>query len=90
MSDRMVWKGEGFCKMRSIRKYQDYCNDETIRGGNYCRSHTCVIHACKASMAAEYPMLAGQPRFCSKHHNPQYAGRYGCDFSGPDDFDYPD
>jgi len=37
----------------------------------------------------QYPLLAGSPSFCGTHHNPHDAGRFGCDFSGPDDFDIP-
>lgn len=38
---------------------------------------------------ALYPLLPDSPAFCSKHHNPKDAGRFGCDFTGPDDFDIP-
>lgn len=47
----------------------------------------CVICGKEASVV--YPLLPGSPAFCSEHHNAKDAGPYGCDFSGPDDFDIP-
>jgi hypothetical protein len=47
----------------------------------------CVICGKEASVL--YPLLPGAPAFCDDHHNPKDAGPYGCDFSGPDDFDIP-
>lgn len=75
---------EGRCKARSILHRDDYCNKPAIRGGEYCDEHTCVIPGCKEHAGVEYPLLPGNPRFCSKHHNPEYAGKYGCDFSPSD------
>ena len=48
----------------------------------------CVIDGQPASVV--YPLLAGSPAFCNKHHNSHDAGPFGADFSGPDDFDIPD
>ncbi len=48
----------------------------------------CVV--CSTDAVAVYPLLPNSPAFCSPHHNTQYAGLFGCDFSGPDDFDIPD
>jgi len=48
---------------------------------------SCIVCGDKAT--AEYPLLSGSPRFCSSHHNQKDAGPFGCDFSGPDDFDIP-
>jgi len=48
---------------------------------------SCTI--CGEDACVEYPLLGGSPRFCSSHHNPKDAGPFGCDFSGPDDFDIP-
>ena len=48
----------------------------------------CLI--CGQEGSVEYPLLDNQPTFCSKHHTPKYAEPYGADFSGPDDFDWPD
>jgi hypothetical protein len=47
----------------------------------------CVV--CGGKGSVEYPLLPGSPTFCGTHHNPRDAGKYGCDFSGPDDFDEP-
>ena len=44
---------------------------------------------CGEDATVLYPLLAGEPKFCSGHHNPEDAGPFGCDFSGPDDFDIP-
>jgi len=44
---------------------------------------------CGREASALYPLLPGSPAFCSKHHNPKDAGPFGCDFTGPDDFDIP-
>lgn len=48
----------------------------------------CVI--CGGEAGVLYPLLPGEPAFCSEHHNPRDAGPFGCDFTGPDDFDIPD
>jgi len=48
----------------------------------------CVV--CGKEAGALYPLLSGSPAFCSQHHNPKDAGPFGCDFTGPDDFDIPD
>ena len=50
-------------------------------------SGKCRVCGNRASVS--YPLLAGSPAFCSQHHNPKDAGPFGCDFSGPDDFDIP-
>ena len=47
----------------------------------------CVI--CGEYAEAVYPLLPGSPAFCGKHYNQKDAGPYGCDFSGPDDFEIP-
>lgn len=39
---------------------------------------------CGGDATAMYPLLPGQPAFCYAHHNEQHAGKFGCDFSGPD------
>jgi len=44
---------------------------------------------CGEGAGVVYPLLPGSPAFCSEHHNPRDAGPFGCDFSGPDDFDIP-
>lgn len=48
----------------------------------------CVV--CGKGAAVLYPLLPNEPAFCSEHHNPRDAGPFGCDFTGPDDFDIPD
>ena len=68
----------------------DYCNKKVVKGGEYCSQDTCIIEGCKREASTWYPMLRGEPRFCIIHHKPEFAEKYGCDFSGPDDFDYPD
>lgn len=45
---------------------------------------------CGEDAGAVYPLLPGSPAFCASHHNPKDAEPFGCDFSGPDDFDIPD
>lgn len=47
----------------------------------------CIVCGKKAEVL--YPLLDRGPAFCSKHHNPRDAGVFGCDFTGPDDFDIP-
>ena len=47
----------------------------------------CVICGEKAGVV--YPLLPNEPAFCHEHHNPKDAGPFGCDFTGPDDFDIP-
>jgi len=44
---------------------------------------------CGKDAGALYPLLPGSPAFCHNHHNPRDAGPFGCDFTGPDDFDIP-
>jgi len=44
---------------------------------------------CGGDAGVVYPLLPGSPAFCSGHHNQESAGPFGCDFSGPDDFDIP-
>ena len=44
---------------------------------------------CSRDAGVMYPLLAGSPAFCSDHHNSKDAGPFGCDFTGPDDFDPP-
>lgn len=44
---------------------------------------------CGENATALYPLLPGEPKFCNDHHNPRDAGPFGCDFTGPDDFDIP-
>lgn len=44
---------------------------------------------CGKEAGVLYPLLPGEPAFCSEHHNPKDAGQFGCDFTGPDDFDIP-
>lgn len=46
-------------------------------------------NCCGSDAVATYPLLPGSPSFCGAHHNASDAGRFGCDFSGPDDFDIP-
>lgn len=63
-------------------------NDEKDMGGSlgHCR-------VCGRDAVVVYPLLRGSPAFCVEHHNPRDAGPFGCDFTGPDDFDildYPD
>jgi len=48
----------------------------------------CVI--CGKDACVVYPLLPNEPAFCHKHHNPKDAEPFGCDFTGPDDFDIPD
>lgn len=45
---------------------------------------------CGGDASVTYPLLSGSPSFCSTHHNQGDAGGFGCDFTGPDDFDIPD
>ena len=47
----------------------------------------CAI--CGLPAVVEYLLLPGSPKFCNKHYKPEYAEKYGVDFSGPDDFDIP-
>lgn len=75
---------EGRCKARHIHRQNDFCNKPTIKGGEYCEEHTCVIRGCKAFAGVEYPLLPGNPRFCVKHHTQEVAGKYGCDLSPSD------
>lgn len=75
---------EGRCKARHIQRHNDYCNKPTVNGGEYCEECTCIIRGCKEHAGVEYPLLPGNPRFCSKHHNPKYAGKYGCDLTPSD------
>jgi hypothetical protein len=49
----------------------------------------CSVHGCGRDAGVLYPLLAGSPAFCDHHHTPEYAGRFGCDLTGPDDFDPP-
>ena len=44
---------------------------------------------CGSEASAVYPLLPGGPAFCSRHHSSKDAGPFGCDFTGPDDFDIP-
>jgi len=44
---------------------------------------------CGREATVVYPLLSGEPSFCSQHHNERDAGPFGCDFSGPDDFEIP-
>ena len=44
---------------------------------------------CGKDARTVYPLLAGSPAFCGGHHNSRDAGHFGCDFSGPDNFDIP-
>ena len=83
------WDGPGHCRRRHIHESNDWCNNPVVKGGKYCRDCTCIVKGCVEKWEALYPMLPGSPRFCGKHHNEKYAGPYGCDFSGPDDFDPP-
>lgn len=59
-------------------------NDEESSGG----LGKCVV--CGGHASALYPLLPNSPAFCSEHHNPKDAGPFGCDFSGPDDFEIPE
>ena len=45
---------------------------------------------CGKEAGVLYPLLPGEPKFCGEHHNPKDAGPFGCDLSGPDDFDIPE
>ena len=47
----------------------------------------CVV--CGEEASVLYPLLPSEPVFCSEHHNSKDAGLFGCDFTGPDDFDVP-
>jgi hypothetical protein len=67
------------CKAQSIKKYLDYCGRPTVKGGEYCDRCTCIIRGCRACAVVRYPLLPGEPRFCSKHHTRKYAGPYGCE-----------
>lgn len=89
-NNNSTWAGKGFCQGRSIAAAKDWCNQPAVKGGEFCKECTCIIHGCKAQQISLYPLLPGEPRFCGEHHNAKYAGKYGCDFSGPDDFDIPD
>jgi len=78
----MEWAGEGFCQARSIAEENDWCNKPT--GNKFCVECTCIIQRCVQQQVASYPLLPGNPRFCSRHHNEEYAGKFGCDFSESD------
>ena len=47
----------------------------------------CVV--CGEYAEVVYPLLPRSPAFCGKHHSQKDAEEYGCDFSGPDDFEIP-
>ena len=49
----------------------------------------CSVKGCSGKATVWYPLLENCPSFCSKHHTPEYAEPFGCDFSGPDDFEIP-
>lgn len=85
----LKWAGEGYCQARSIRSSNDWCNQPVIKNGKFCEKCTCIIYRCKEKQVVSYPLLFGEPRFCGKHRKPKYAEKFGCDFSGPDDFDIP-
>ena len=85
--NNMKWAGRGFCQARSIAAEDDYCNKSAIKNGLFCEECTCVIERCVQQQTASYPLLPGNPRFCSRHHNEEYAGKFGCDFS-PSDHDF--
>lgn len=88
MTDNLTHKlgPPGYCKARHIREAEDYCNEPVVKGGGYCSAHTCVIPGCLAQEVAVYPLLAGEPRFCSVHHKPEFTEKYGAD-SGSIDLD---
>lgn len=44
---------------------------------------------CGKDAGVVYPLLPRSPSFCHEHHNSRDAGPFGCDFTGPDDFDTP-
>ena len=49
----------------------------------------CIIKGCEGTATCWYPLLPKSPAFCDEHDEPKYMEPYGCDFSGPDDFDIP-
>ena len=49
----------------------------------------CIIEGCNKDATVWYPLLSGNPRFCSEHHNPKDAEPYGCDLT-PKDYFEPD
>lgn len=67
------------CQARNIKRSGDYCGRPTVKGGEYCDHCTCIIRGCKARSVVRYPLLPGEPHFCSRHHTRKYVGLYGCD-----------
>jgi hypothetical protein len=76
-SAQFEWKGKGFCTGRHIYSKDDYCNKKTIKGGEYCDECACVIPGCKEKWGSWYPLMPGNPRFCSKHSH--LKTKYGCE-----------
>jgi hypothetical protein len=65
------------CKARGIKKYLDYCGRPPVKGGKYCDQCTCIIRGCRACAVVWYPLLPGEPHFCSKHYTEKYVRLYG-------------
>jgi len=88
------WKGVGYCKARHVREHDDYCNDPT-KGPDYeyCAVCTCSVRGCRNGWSHMWPLIAGEPKLCSKHYNdppPSFLSLVRASQEPPDDFDIPE
>jgi len=94
MNKRFLWKGIGFCKARHVHEHDDFCNEPTIKNGEYCNRCTCSVRGCKSKWGRLWPLIPGEPRLCS-YHNKKPPKGYWANLvekanAPPDDFDIPD
>lgn len=72
------WDGEGYCQARHIMEHGDWCNKPVVNGGLYCIECACIVPKCKEKWGTLFPLLPGEPRFCSKHYRTDRF-KYGCE-----------
>ena len=87
------WRGVGYCRARSRHKKDDFCNNKTIPGGQFCGECTCSVKGCKDKWVRQWPLL-GNKALCSHHSKHPPKGEWSrlveAANAPPDDFDIPD
>lgn len=60
-----AWRGRGYCQARSIRKYNDYCNNPT-KSVNiaFCSAHEYSVRGCHNKWTT-WNIFYG--KYCSSH-----------------------
>ena len=63
----MEWKGYGYCQGRHINASNDWCNQEVVKGGEYCSHCTCMVKGCRRKAIQWFPLMTPEQIYCREH-----------------------